>query len=854
VPAVESERRALLICAVVGLLGAAIYALVRAGGGRWLIDDAAITYAFARNLAEHGSLAAYPGGPPVEGYSNPLMFFLVAGLQAVGLFHPLHTHLRFELLEFGLLTALVVREAWWMGQRSWAPAAAGTVAFLALELSTPGCMVWYSSGLETLQASLALAVLARFVRRAGQGRLHVAGDGALAGLAALVRPEAPAYLLAAIVGARLALPGPVPSDEVRARRRTLARAAALALAVGALYLGYRLIAFGFFLPNTYYAKTLAGVTRLSRLAYLPEVLRHRGMSLFLLLGLGALARTRPRATWLPLAVLALASLALPLHHGRDWMGEHRFAIPFFFMVHLVFALGISAALATPAISLRLRRAIVVGTAALACLAVPLGRSGPAFMRRAHVTAQDVAIEQGFRRLELQRRLGLLWPVVGLPDVGGSLLVGGMQLLDTGWLADLHLARIQSDEGLVHLYETRERRMDLAEDHAWSFDRAELGRTYLDIYRSPDPAWEGTHPADTVTYAAASRNLFDQSIETTAVVRTESGLLVAPSPRFVPIAVPGALVRVELLVQQSAGRAPSSELIRVSVAGERDQLRAFTVVPEGGLPLRPPPGRSLRQGFLLRAPREPGRFPLRVTVGADSLGAWRTGGRARGARGERLRRPRGRPLRGAGLGRGRAAGLRPGLARRASAGAPFERGACRPHRRVPARLAGALERRGRTLRRPPRRRAQRAPARARPAAPAGPARRGALPGLRSGAGGRRAFARRPGRAEARPRLRRRPANRRHRPARLSRRPRRARRPPRGQRAHRPAPPGVRPRPGGVAARPRRSLPAEGPPPPAAPGAGGAAGRGASRALAARGAGVSDPRERRWPPRCGGGAGA
>jgi hypothetical protein len=611
-----ADRHPLLAMALVGLAGAAVYAVARAGGGRWLIDDAAITYAFARNLAEHGSLAAYPGGTPVEGYSNPLMFFLVAGLQAAGLFHPLHTHLRIELFELGVLTALVFREAYWMAARSWGPALLGAVAFLALELSTPGCMVWYSSGLETLQASLALAVLVRFVRRAGQGRLHVAADGALAGLAALVRPEAPAYLLAAFIAARLAL-GAAPPEQRQARRRVLVRAAAVAIAVGGAYLTYRLIAFGFVLPNTYYAKTLAGVTRLSRLSYLPEVLRARGMIVVLLAGLVGLARTRPRSTWVPLAVMALASLAMPLHHGPDWMGEHRFAIPFFFTVHLLFALAISAALSTPALSSRLRRAVALGTAALVCLAVPLGRGGPAFMRRPHVTAEDVAIEQGFRRLEIQRRLGLLWPVVGLPDVGGSLLVGGMQLLDTGWLADVQMSRIQTDERLTHLYETHERRLDLAEDHAWSFDRAELGRTYLDIYRSPDPAWEGTHPLDTVTYAAAARNLFDRSLETGASLRAGSGLLLDGSRRSIPLAVPGALVRIEVLVQQPTGRPAVDETIRVSLAGSTDELPAFAVVPEGAIPVRPPPGRSLRQGFLVRAPRETGRFPVTVTVGEGS---------------------------------------------------------------------------------------------------------------------------------------------------------------------------------------------------------------------------------------------
>ena len=45
----------------------------------WLIDDAGITLAYARNLAVGHGLVSQPGAQPLEGFSNPLWTLLLAG-------------------------------------------------------------------------------------------------------------------------------------------------------------------------------------------------------------------------------------------------------------------------------------------------------------------------------------------------------------------------------------------------------------------------------------------------------------------------------------------------------------------------------------------------------------------------------------------------------------------------------------------------------------------------------------------------------------------------------------------------------------------------------------------------------
>ena len=46
--------------------------------GSWIVDDAGISYAYARNLAAGHGLVSQPGMTPVEGYSKPLWVALWA--------------------------------------------------------------------------------------------------------------------------------------------------------------------------------------------------------------------------------------------------------------------------------------------------------------------------------------------------------------------------------------------------------------------------------------------------------------------------------------------------------------------------------------------------------------------------------------------------------------------------------------------------------------------------------------------------------------------------------------------------------------------------------------------------------
>ncbi|GAB3496472.1 hypothetical protein GCM10027521_46440 [Amycolatopsis cihanbeyliensis] len=68
------------------LTGTALIAVHAAFYGHWIMDDAAITFAYSRNLAEGHGAVLQPGAEPVEGFSNPAWMLLLALGKLVGLF------------------------------------------------------------------------------------------------------------------------------------------------------------------------------------------------------------------------------------------------------------------------------------------------------------------------------------------------------------------------------------------------------------------------------------------------------------------------------------------------------------------------------------------------------------------------------------------------------------------------------------------------------------------------------------------------------------------------------------------------------------------------------------------------
>jgi hypothetical protein len=221
----------------------------------WFIEDAAISFAYARNAAMGEGFVTFVGGERVEGYSNPLWTFLLTAFYLVGVDGFVSSKV------LGLVAGAACVPLTWAIAREVRPAVGDPVPLLAAALiaSHTQHVVWSASGLEN---SLLNALMAAAMWRAlVEGRRGGAPWSALLWLGVAVsRPEG--ILYAAVGGAfslvaRGALAaerGGGPAAVVRATLLPTLAWLALFFVPFGLYHAWRYNYFAFAFPNTYYAK------------------------------------------------------------------------------------------------------------------------------------------------------------------------------------------------------------------------------------------------------------------------------------------------------------------------------------------------------------------------------------------------------------------------------------------------------------------------------------------------------------------------------------------------------------------------------------------------------------------------
>ena len=341
------------------VLGASlIYATV--GQPRIGIDDANIIFTYARNLAAGEGLVWTPGYERVEGFST-LAWMLLSSL-AFGLSPwPERTISVVSVLLCGvtlaavlaIVEALCAASSRGGSQRTRANVSARLIPYLlALGwfLAIPGFYAWTTTTLMESALWAALIGLAALVlvwdatERWSGCRANVGLAGVAAAMV-LTRPEGlalgPFLVVLAVVGAAGRVGG-----AGRALRRFLPALVVVVATLAGLTL-FRLLYFGYPLPNTYYAKVSPDrvYTALDGARYLFDFCKSQPPAALLsLVALVAAVRTgwhlasglRAGATSLAprdaavfsVSCVVLAGLALPLAEGGDFFGAQRFYQPF----------------------------------------------------------------------------------------------------------------------------------------------------------------------------------------------------------------------------------------------------------------------------------------------------------------------------------------------------------------------------------------------------------------------------------------------------------------------------------------------------------------------------------------------
>jgi hypothetical protein len=281
------------------------------------IDDAGISVAYARTLAEGHGLRVTAESAAAEGYSNPTWTFLLAlvelcGFDSVAWLRPLGV--AFTALSLPLLAL-------------WGPAAERRSLRVEDSLGPliaathPSFVHWAQGGLEMGIQTFGIA-LTGLLALATPTKGRALGLGAAAALVVLTRPEGALYAAAAGVGWLLMMRHP-PRRLGPLELRVLLSAALPVLA----YVAFRRWYFSEWLPNTYFSKHSWDFDA-------PQYFRNYFGSYTLLchatlvaVPLALLAPGRARMRSLQ-TVLVFAALAFFAYWAKgDWMREWRFLAP-----------------------------------------------------------------------------------------------------------------------------------------------------------------------------------------------------------------------------------------------------------------------------------------------------------------------------------------------------------------------------------------------------------------------------------------------------------------------------------------------------------------------------------------------
>ena len=424
-----------------------VLALHSAFYGPWIEDDAGITFAYARSIAAGAGPVLQPGAEAVEGFSNPLWLAILVAGHRLGLFdHGAWFGLP-DLVLFPKLVALACAAAMFAVLFGLArtvtrrPVALTVVAGTVTAL-VPSFAIWTTSGLENgLYALLVVALGATVARAAVEGRLlspRVAVTaGALAGLAALTRPDGLVYLAVYPVTAGL-----LHAGQWRRAVMPSLRSVGTALVPVGLYVVWRLVTFGDWLPTTARAKRqeLPGPGDLARPG---ELVGYAGwIAVVLAVVVVTLALTRRSRVRTVLGVLLVPltlSLAVFAVLPPDWMEQYRFATPLWPLGAFVGVLA--AGDAWRRWSSRRTRLLALVAVALAVLASGSSWLGDAASFRKNPTAPlcFVASSVGERTNAYADILGVREGSLLAVDGGGTAMTSRLRFVDLSGLTDPRFA-------------------------------------------------------------------------------------------------------------------------------------------------------------------------------------------------------------------------------------------------------------------------------------------------------------------------------------------------------------------------------------------------------------------------------
>ena len=424
------------------VVAAAVYGCLSLLLADWIIDDAAITFAYADNFASGHGMVLHPNLPAEEGCSSLIWLLTLAGCQRMGL--DIASAAKWVGWGLGLGSLLAVMIGSSVALRDRRPPE-GRLIVLAIALGAP-FVVWTNSGLEhSLQAFMfVLMVVSPLITRH-----HATLVGWCLGLLVLTRPETP--LLALVVFCLYCQTWRAEGLNIRAivRKGALMFLPVVLAGVGLLLL--RILYFGDLLPNPYYAK--ASNSNLLRILnvvgggwhYLWRWFADSGALCVLGVWLLGGSRKAPLPEKLAWGLIG-GQLTFVIIVADDWMGQYRFIAP----ILPVFALATAWSLNRLAARVDEAKLRTVLIALCGVVAVNTTSSLLDFLRNP-TTPMDAVADVGRRFDYLARELGVDHPTLAHHDAGATSYINRIEVVDLGGLGSRVIAKHMSDRAFMADY-------------------------------------------------------------------------------------------------------------------------------------------------------------------------------------------------------------------------------------------------------------------------------------------------------------------------------------------------------------------------------------------------------------------
>jgi hypothetical protein len=430
--------------------------------GAWMIDDAAISFAYTENLVRGYGLVLHPNLPPQEAYSNTSWVLILALPRLLGV------ELLVAAKVFGLLlgAGAICLSAWLAIKTAGPKLSVADLLLLTLIAGGAPFVIWSASGLETaIHAILFMGVV--YGAHKGDKGIWIAAL-CLGGLI-LTRPETPLVVAFVVIFWALYV---WLTGSFSAIWKLWPLGVVPVLVLASLTT-FRYWYFSDLFPNPYYAKepgvALANVLEggyygvrwmLASFAFMivPMVLLCKPFR-WSLVG------------WIAAALLA-GQFTFLVYSGGDWMRGFRFMAPI--LPTLAFLLVYS----NMRLESRKTQLRWLTIAAIPLLVIGLSRQMIAFEVNPSVPITRVA-SQGHTIADMASRLEIERPTVAHHDAGGISYSARLELVDLAGLADRYIAQNKSDPSVMQQYLLVEKQPDFVLGSSVNVDFAAGATRFFD---------------------------------------------------------------------------------------------------------------------------------------------------------------------------------------------------------------------------------------------------------------------------------------------------------------------------------------------------------------------------------------